>query len=447
MMETTKKRKPAPFQFKPFSKKQLQVLTWWRDGSPVKDKDGIICDGSIRAGKTVSMILSYVMWGMETFDGENLGMAGKTIGSLRRNVIAPLKKMLKSRKYKVKDHRADNMLTISKNGCTNYFYVFGGKDESSQDLIQGITLAGMFFDEVALMPESFVNQATARCSVEGSKLWFNCNPAGPYHWFKVKWIDDMKEKDMLHIHFTMDDNLSLSEKKKNQFKRMYSGVFFKRFILGLWVLAEGIVYDMFRDEEHVAKKLPVFQRYFVGIDYGTANPTAFLLIGEHETFPNKKYYVVKEYYFDSRKIGHQKTDAEYSQDLQEFIKDVQPSAILIDPSAASFIAQLKKDGVTGIVEADNDVLPGISNVSTMLSGLKLFIYYKCVNVMREFGSYVWDTKAQDRGEDKPVKQFDHALDALRYIIRYISVHLVDIQQDTKTTKQSPITKGLRRKRF
>lgn len=164
-------KKPAPFKFKPFSKKQLKVLTWWKPNSPVKDYDGIICDGSIRAGKTVSMALSYVMWAMESFEGENFGMCGKTIGSHRRNVITPLKKMLKSRGYKVKDHRSENMLTITKDGVTNFFYIFGGKDESSQDLIQGITAAGMFFDEVALMVQSFVNQATGRLSVTGSKMW------------------------------------------------------------------------------------------------------------------------------------------------------------------------------------------------------------------------------------------------------------------------------------
>lgn len=161
----------------------------------------LYADGSIRAGKTVSMALSYVMWAMESFDDMNFGMAGKTIGSLRRNVITPLMKMLKSRKYKVRDHRSDNMLSVTKNGVTNFFYIFGGKDEASQDLIQGITLAGMFFDEVALMPESFVNQATGRCSVDGSKYWFNCNPAGPYHWFKTNWIDRKKREELAACSF------------------------------------------------------------------------------------------------------------------------------------------------------------------------------------------------------------------------------------------------------
>lgn len=204
------KRKNNIFKFTPFSKKQMQVLTWWRyEGT--KDKEAVICDGSVRAGKTLIMSLSYVLWAMTEFEDEQFGMAGKTIGSFRRNVVRPLKRMLKSRGYRVKDKRADNMLEVTKNGITNSFFIFGGKDEAAQDLVQGLTAAGFFFDEVALMPQSFVNQATARCSVEGSKLWFNMNSEGPYHWFKLEWIDKITEKNALHIHFTMNDNPSLSE--------------------------------------------------------------------------------------------------------------------------------------------------------------------------------------------------------------------------------------------
>lgn len=407
-----KKFKPAPFKFKPFSTKQKKVLTWWRQESPVKDKDGIICDGSVRAGKTVVMSLSYVMWGMETFNEENLGMAGKTIGALRRNVITPLKRMLKSRGYKVKDHRADNFLTITYKGKTNYFYIFGGKDESSQDLIQGITLAGMFFDEVALMPESFVKQATARCSVEGSKYWFNCNPAGPYHWFKLEWLDQLIEKNMLHIHFTMDDNLSLSEKVKKRYKRMYKGIFFQRYILGLWVLAEGIIYDMFKKQRHVFKSLDVrLDDFYIGIDFGTNNPTTFLLIGR----AGEEYYVLKEYYYNGRTESRQKTVSMYSKDLQEFMQGHSHPTIYVDPSASPLIAQLEEDGIYP-VHADNAVLDGIQTVSNLLENNKLFVQEDCKETLREFSSYIWDKKAQQRGEDKPLKENDHCLDALRYAI-------------------------------
>lgn len=245
------KRIKQLFHFQPFSKKQRKILNWWCPESPVKDYDGIIADGAIRSGKTVSMSLSFAIWAMDTFNGQNFAMCGKTIGSFRRNVLFWLKLMLQSRGYSITDHRADNLVVVRRNGKENYFYIFGGKDERSQDLIQGITLAGVFFDEVALMPESFVNQATGRCSVTGSKFFFNCNPDGPYHWFKVNWIDKATEKKLLYLHFTMDDNLSLSEEIKARYRSMYIGVFFKRYILGLWAAAEGIIYDMFDESRHV----------------------------------------------------------------------------------------------------------------------------------------------------------------------------------------------------
>ncbi|PFA08059.1 PBSX family phage terminase large subunit [Bacillus thuringiensis] len=411
------KLKPAPFKFRPFSKKQLQVLTWWRKDSPVKDHDGIICDGSIRAGKTVSMALSYVMWGTETFNGENLGMAGKTIGSLRRNVITPLKKMLKSRKYKVKDHLSENMLTISKDGHTNHFYIFGGKDESSQELIQGITLAGMFFDEVALMPQSFVNQATGRCSIEGSKYWFNCNPAGPYHWFKLEWIDNKEDKNLLHIHFTMDDNLSLSKKVKQRYYRMYSGVFFQRFILGLWVLAEGIVYDMFNKEKHVVKTVErEYEKYYVSCDYGTQNPMTYGLWGLCKGI----WYKTKEYHYDGRKNSRQKTDDEYLDDLKEFIGDISIRGIIVDPSAASFIALLKKNRFK-VLKAKNEVIDGIRNVARLLNEEKIKYNDCCKETFREYASYTWDEKATARGEDKPNKENDHQMDGDRYFVNTVVV--------------------------
>ena len=235
----------AGFKFQPFSHKQQQVLTWWMPSSGVSDYEGIIADGAIRSGKTVSMALSYVMWAMSSFHEEAFGMCGKTIGSFRRNVLRPLQRMLRTRGYKYTYHRGDNYIEIRRGAVINYFYIFGGKDEGSQDLVQGITLAGVLFDEVALMPESFVNQATARCSVEGAKFWFNCNPGSPEHWFKKEWIDKLGEesgKHLIYLHFTMDDNLSLSEETKARYRGMYSGVFYQRFILGEWCLAEGLVY-------------------------------------------------------------------------------------------------------------------------------------------------------------------------------------------------------------
>ena len=374
--------------------------------------DGIIADGSIRSGKTVSMSLSFVMWAMESFEEQNFAMCGKTIGSFRRNVLSVLKLMLLSRGYKVTDHRADNYLTIQHKDKVNYFYIFGGKDERSQDLIQGITLAGLLCDEVALMPESFVNQATGRCSIEGSKFWFNCNPDGIYHWFKTGWIDKAEEKNLLYLHFTMDDNLSLTEKIKQRYASFYSGVFFQRYIMGLWVVAEGIIYDMFSQAKHVVENVTCkdSSKYYVSCDYGTQNATVFLLWAQDK---DNTWCCIDEYYYSGRDESQQKTDNEYADDLEAFVAGKNIEAVIIDPSAASFIAELVKRGFS-VKKARNDVLGGIRYVGTLLNLDKIKISQKCKNTIKEFSSYVWDTKACERGEDRPIKQHDHAMDAVRY---------------------------------
>lgn len=417
--------KKEGFKFAPFSVKQKKVLTWWCKDSPVKDSDGIIADGAIRSGKTLSMSFSYVVWAMSTFHHCNLGMAGKTIGSFRRNVLFWLKLMLRSRKYKVKEHRSDNMVEIRKGDVTNYFYIFGGKDERSQDLIQGITLAGMFFDEVALMPESFVNQATGRCSVTDSKFWFNCNPDNPRHWFKVEWIDKCKcnmsadqiqqaeengieLKNLMYLHFTMDDNLSLAEDIKKRYRSVYSGVFYKRFILGLWCVADGIVYSMFDEKKHIIHgECPYMPSHYVSIDYGTVNPFSAGVFG----FDGKKAIRERELYYSGRDKGVRVDDEEYYKMLKELIGETAIEHIIIDPSAASFIEVIKKHGEYRVKAANNDVLDGIRVVTTFLNTGRLFIHESCTNTIEEFGLYSWDEKS---GEDKVKKEYDHAMDDIRY---------------------------------
>ena len=407
-------RKIAAFKFKPFSRKQRMVFNWWQDTSPVKDYDGIIADGAIRSGKTVCMSLSYVMWAMTRFNGENFIISGKTVGSCRRNVIDPLKRMLKGRGYTCEDRRTDGVLVIHRGSVTNDFYIFGGKDEGSQDLVQGITAAGAFFDEVALMPESFVNQATGRCSVDGSKYWFNCNPGSPYHWFKLNWVDKLKEKNILYLQFTMDDNLSSTEHIKERYRNMYHGVFFKRYILGLWVMAEGLIYDMFDPDKHVvqADQIPAIipHTWHVSCDYGTQNATVFHLWGQCQ---DKKWYCIREYYYSGRDTEQQKTDTEYADDLQVWLQGIEPQFIVVDPSAASFIAELKKRGYR-IKKAKNDVLDGIRFFASLLLNGSAKFSDQCRMTVQEFSSYVWDEKAAERGEDKPLKKFDHAMDSVRY---------------------------------
>lgn len=424
------------FKFKPFSKKQRKVLNWWVDTSPVKDYEGIIADGAIRSGKTVSMALSFVIWGMENFDDQNLAMCGKTVGSFRRNVWFGLKLMLLSRGYKYKDHKTENLIEITKGDKVNYFYIFGGKDEGSQDLIQGITLAGIFFDEVALMPESFVNQGTGRCSVENSKFWFNCNPDGPMHWFKVNWIDKSigylnKEqqrylaskgvslKNILYLHFTMDDNLSLAEKIKQRYRNMYIGVWFKRYILGLWVMAEGAIYDMWSEENEITEEeLPVNLKTtamrYIAIDYGTTNPMVFLDIYDDQ----ETAWITKEYYYDSKERGVQKTDEQYADDLDEFTNGEYPIVIL-DPSAASFKAELRNRGYI-VKDADNDVADGIRTTATMIAKRRIkAVKDKCMRTTKDITSYVWDGKAAQNGVEKPLKVMDHGADAIRYYVKTI----------------------------
>ena len=403
--------KKAPFTWGPISKKQLQMLSWWHPSSPHNDKDGIIADGSVRSTKTLSLSFSFLEWAENTFQNPVLGASGKTIKSFERNVLGQLKQVALGRGYTYQHNKSDNFIIFTRGNNSVTIYIFGGKDEASQDLVQGITLAGFLFDEVALQPESFVHQAIARCSIDGSKLWFNCNPAGPYHYFKVNFLDKCNELNLLHIHTTIDDNLTLSDRIKARYKRMYSGVFYKRYILGQWVAADGLVYDMFDEQQHVVHEPDKHSRYVVGVDVGTANPTAFVRVG----ITGRNAQVVDEWYYDGRK-NKQKTDAEFAVELERFVGGDKSTEIIVDPSALSFKTELRRRGFTRVRDAKNSVLDGIRFVASMLHADKLTVCSKCANLIQEFTSYLWDTKAQDRGEDKPAKEHDHALDALRYVL-------------------------------
>ena len=410
------------FKWFPFSKKQKQILTWWIEGNPYADKDAIIADGAVRSGKTLLMSFSYVLWSMETFNYSQFGMAGKTIGSFRRNVLAGLKIVLRLRGYQVVDRRSDNMLIIRKGKVENYYYIFGGKDERSQDLVQGFTAAGFFFDEVALQPESFVNQAIARCSEEGAKLWFNCNPDGPFHWFKIDWIDKLLERNAYRIQFLLDDNPSLSERVKDRYKRMFAGVFFERYILGLWVLAEGVIYSMFR-KHMIINKVPSTVKIikkWIGIDYGQANATVFLLCGLGD---DNKLYILDEYYHAGKTDQIQKSPSKYADDYMKWLikngvegMPVNREYSFIDPSALGFMLELHARGERKVRKADNTVLKGIELLSSIIDNDMLRVLAHCKNTIMEFGAYRWDNKAQEKGEDKPIKENDHAMDALRYLV-------------------------------
>lgn len=409
-------------KFNKFSNKQLIVLTWWKNNK-LKNKKGIICDGSIRSGKSLSMSISFLLWAMETFNGQQLGMSGKTTGGFERNVIFWLTPVLKSRGMKVKYNRKNALLTVTAKIKgeirTNYFYVFGGRDESSYSLIQGMTAAGWYFDEVALQPQSFVNQAIGRCSVEGSKIWFNCNPDSPIHWFKTEFIDRINKLDMIHLHFTMEDNPSLSEEVKRTYESRFSGVFYLRYILGLWSLAEGIIYSCFDNKKNIYevldKKIKLESTRYLSIDYGISNPFVVLDIYDHGDCA----YQESEIYYDSKNSG-EAVDTVYAQMIEEQVKKspVPVEVIIIDPSAESLKVLLRNRGYR-VKDADNEVHQGIVCTSSALYQKKYIINEGNKNTIKEIGGYVWDEKAKQRGEEKPVKVNDHAMDAMRYFINTI----------------------------
>lgn len=428
-------KKKAPFKFSPFSIKQKMVLEWWMEGSPYKDKDGIIADGSIRSGKTTVMSFSFVMWAMENFEDENFAMCGKTIQSLRRNVIQQLKKVLKSRKYAVEEHRSENYIVVRNGEIENTFYLFGGKDEGSQDLIQGITLAGVFFDEVALMPESFVNQATGRCSVDESKYWFNCNPEGPDHYFYLEWVKKIKEKNLIRIHFTMEDNPSLARNIIERYMRMYTGVFYDRFILGLWVLASGIIFRkfaennepyLFNDNELLDDKgkLISFFKIVIGVDFGgIGSKTTFIA-----TAYLKKYHDFRVLEEDGIPLSQ---DIDSDKICEKFIvfyklivkKYGRVDWIFPDSASPTLINSLrsaaKKAGlpyrnIKGCRK--NAVEERPKTIDLLFNTGRLKINRRCVRLRKAISSLRWDEDHPDRPEDKNIGNCNDWWDAFCYTL-------------------------------
>ena len=396
------------------SKRQLLAMLWWQQPR-FKDRDALVCDGSIRSGKTVCMTVGFILWSMATFNGQKFALCGKTIESLRRNVILNLRDWVPP-ELEIVEKRAENKLVISDGtGRENTYFLFGGRDESSYMLIQGITLAGVLLDEVALQPQSFVEQALARCSIEGSKFWFNCNQEGPEHWFYKNWVegDKPKEKNALHLHFTMDDNPALPQRIRERYEAMYSGVFYQRYILGLWVVAEGLIYTMFNKDFHVVPAVPrPYDRYYISVDYGTANPCSMGLWGR----AGGAWYRMREYYFNSRKEGRQQTDEEYYAELEKLAGDLPIRGVIVDPSAASFLETIRRHGRFRDIKASNEVMAGIRDVATQLQLGRLFICEGCADCIREFGLYRWDEKAT---ADRPIKENDHAMDDVRYFVHRI----------------------------
>lgn len=388
-----------------FSPKQRQVLLWWC-GPQHRARDAVICDGAVRSGKTICMGLSFFCWAMARFDGQGFALCGKTIQSVRRNLLHDLLPLLRELGFDCQEQISRNQLSVRLGQQKNTFYLFGGRDESSADLIQGLTLAGALLDEVVLMPRSFVEQTCARCSVEGAKLWFSCNPDSPEHWFYREWICRARSRNALYLHFTMEDNPGLSPKVRKRYEQMFRGTFYRRFVLGEWVAAQGLVYDFFDAQACPSAPEGEMERWYISCDYGTVNPASFGLWGLREGI----WYRVAEYYYDSRREGRQKTDREYARELARLAGGRTIRYVVVDPSAASFIEVLRRDGWT-VVKAKNDVLSGIRVTAQLLQSGRLVICSGCEDAIREFGLYRWE---EDAARDRVVKQNDHAMDDIRY---------------------------------
>jgi PBSX family phage terminase large subunit len=360
-------------------------------------------------------MVAFVDWAMREFNGQRFGICGKTINSAVQNIVNPYRMMTyptRDAGYTLNWRGGDKTLEVSRGSVTNIFEVFGGKDESSFMLIQGRTLAGVLLDEVALMPQSFVNQALARCSVDGSKYFFSCNPSSPEHWFYREWVLKSKEQNALRLHFELKDNPALSEKVVERYERQYSGVFYDRYIKGLWTQAEGLVYPDYKN----ALESPVereYGRFCISLDYGTLNAFAALKWAQDSS---GTWHLVDEYYYSGREQMKTKTDADYLKEIVKFVSDIDGEVeIIIDPSAASFIAALRKctERKFRVRKAKNDVLDGIAHTAVAMQNGSIRIGENCSNTVDELAGYVWDDKA---AEDRPVKVNDHAMDAMRYFV-------------------------------
>jgi PBSX family phage terminase large subunit len=383
-----------------FSAKQLSSI---RDSNATLN----IWEGSIRSGKTHASLWRFIDETSRGPDGD-FAIITRTYDSFERNILPELQKILGRH---VNYFRGKRQIFIKMRKC----HVITADDASAESKIRGCTLAGAYVDEVTIIPENVFIMLLGRLSIEGAKLFGTTNPDSPYHWFKL-WMNN--NPDLKVFSFNMDDNPALSTGVKDMFKRQFKGLWYQRFIEGRWVQAEGAVYDFFDEKIHLIDfPLSTATSYIVGVDYGTTNPCAFVLIGINKhRYPN--VWVEDEFYYNSRVTQHQLTDAEYAEKLREFIngRSARIDAIYLDPSAASFRAELQRSGIDNLIDAENEVLDGIRFVAKLLNNGTFKICRKCRSLIAEFQSYVWDDKSIKCGIDKPKKENDHALDALRYAL-------------------------------
>ena len=395
------------------SEKQKEIFRFGDSGY-----DALICDGAIRTGKSSLMTAAFVDWAMARFDRTRFGICGKTADGCVKNLVLPyLSSSLARRSYRLKWRPGTKELTVAGRGRRNVFEVFGGLNESSFMLIQGRTFGGVLLDETALLPRSFADQAVARCSLPGSKLWFNCNPASPSHWFYKEWVAKAGEKNALRLHFTLEDNPALSEDVLRRYRAAYSGIFFRRYILGEWCAAEGLVYDF--GEANLTDEIPEDGDVYVSVDYGTMNPfSAGLWRVRHGQGTGLEAVRVREFYHDGRTSGVRLTDEDYCLAIERLAGGLPVKRVVVDPSATSFITALRRHGFT-VLRARNDVLDGIRVTAGLLKSGTIKIHRGCRDAVREFGLYRWADGESAAGRDAVVKENDHAMDDIRYFANTI----------------------------
>jgi PBSX family phage terminase large subunit len=362
-----------------------------------------IWEGAVRSSKSVTADVAWLLFVEQAPPGD-LVMCGKTSRTLKRNVLRPLEEMLDDRYFTYSEGNGEGTILGRR------FDVIGANDERAEKKLQGATYAGAYCDELSTYPEGFYRMLLSRLSVDGARLFATTNPDSPFHWLKVEVLDRAADLDLATWSFRLEDNLTLPASYVANLKREYTGLWYRRYIQGEWCRAEGAVYDQWDEAVHLMPEDapdPVCSRYYLGIDYGTSNPFVLLLVGWRDGV----YHVLREYVWDARQAGRQRTDAQYADDLVRFAGDLQFSGILVDPSAASFRVELANRGIR-TTAAQNDVLDGIRTVASLLGQGRLVVHPRCVRTRAEFAAYAWDEKAR---EDRPLKTSDHCMDAVRYV--------------------------------
>lgn len=381
-------------------------------------------EGSVRSGKTITTLIDWARFARTGPPGPLL-MAGRTQRTVENNLIYPLQEMLGAARCRM--NRGTGTLDLL--GRT--VYVIGANNEASRTKIQGLTLAGAYVDEVGTVPESFFNMLYSRLSIAGARMWVTANPEGPAHWLKTKWLDrarlwidmagthhvDPEGIDLHRFTIGLDDNPTLPPEFLARIRASYTGLWYRRYVEAAWVAAEGAVYDFWDPDVHVVahEALPPMQQHLaIGVDHGTTNASAAILLG---LGVDNTLYAIDEWWSHPQGQAAKLTPEQQSRSLRAWMDEHPPARfVVVDPAAAGFRAQLHYDGVRNTQNAENDVVYGISTVASLLTAGHLRVSDRCKHLITEFPSYVWDDKASEKGEDKPIKVADHALDALRYSV-------------------------------